>query len=60
MIETPIISVPYHCMAFDIVVPLKCTKWGYSYILTTMCMGTRYPYCVPLNKSIDAISVPMG
>ena len=59
MIETPIISVLYHHMAFDIVGPLKRTKWGYCHILTAMCMGTHYPYCVPL-KRVDAISVADG
>ena len=49
MVETPIISVPYHHMAFDIVGPLKRTKRGYDRILTAVCMGTCYPYCVPLR-----------
>ena len=59
MIETPIISVSYHRMAFDIVGPLKRTKRGYSHILTAMFMGTHYPNCVPL-KRVDAISVADG
>ena len=59
MVETPIISVPYHRMAFDIVGPLKRTKRGYDHILTAMCMGARYPYCVPL-KRVDAMSVAEG
>ena len=59
MIETPIISVPYHRMVFDIMGPLNHTKWGYSDMLTAMCMGTSYPYSVPL-KRVDAISVADG
>ena len=59
MIETPIISVTYHCMSFDIVGPLKCTKWGHCHIPTAMCMGTRYPYFVP-SKRVDALSVADG
>ena len=59
MVETPINSVPYHRMAFDIVGPLKRTKQGYDHILTAMCMGTRYPYCVPL-KRVHAMSVAEG
>ena len=59
MIETPIVSMPYHRMVFYIVGPLKRTKQGYSHILTAMCMGTNYPYCVPL-KRVDAISVAYG
>ena len=56
MVVTPIISTPYHRMAFDIVGPLQRTKSGYGHVLTAICMGTRYPYCIPL-KRIDAISV---
>ena len=59
VIETSIMSVPYHRMNFDIVVPLKRTKWGYSRILIAMCMGTCYSYWVPL-KRVDAMSVADG
>ena len=56
MVETPIISVPYHRLACDLVGPLPRTKSG---ILTVMCLGTRYPYCIPLKK-VDAITVAEG
>ena len=56
MIETPVISVPYHCMAFDIVRSLKHTTWGYFHILTTMCIGTCYPCCVHFKEDRYHIS----
>ena len=59
MVATLIISTPYHRMAFDIVGPLQRTKSGYGHVLSATCMGTRYPYCIPL-KRIDAISVAEG
>ena len=57
-IETPIISIPYYRMAFDIVGPLKRTKQEYLHILMAMCM-TRYPYRATW-KRVDAILVANG
>ena len=54
-----IISVPYERLACDLVGPLPRTKTGFKYILTAICVGTRYPYCVPL-KRVDAVSVAEG
>ncbi len=36
--------------------PLPRTKIGFKYILTAICVCTRYPYCVPL-KRVDAVSI---
>ena len=55
----PIISRPYEIMPCDLVGPLQRTTTGYMYILTMMCMGTRYPYAIPLKK-IDARTVAEG
>ena len=54
--KTPIISVPYTRMACDIVGPLPRTQAGFRYILTAMCLGTRYPFAIPL-KRVDAQTV---
>ena len=54
--KTPTISVPYSRMACDIVGPLPRTQAGFRYILTAMCLGTRYPFAIPL-KRIDAKTV---
>ena len=59
LMVTPIISVPYQCLACDLVGPLNRTKSGFRYILTVMCLGTRYPYAIPLKK-VDAITVAEG
>ena len=57
--KTPIISIPYHRLAADLVGPLHGTKSGFHYILMVMCVRTRFPYASPLNK-IDAESVTEG
>ena len=59
LVKTPIISVPYQQLACDLVGPLSRTKSGHRYILTVMCLGTRYPYCVPL-KRVDSELVAEG
>ena len=47
--KTPTISIPYTRMACDIVGPLPRTQSGFRYILKTMCLGTRYPFAIPLK-----------
>ena len=59
MVETPIISDPYQRLACDLVRSLPRTSAGHRYILTVMCLGTRYPYCVPI-KRVDAITGSRG
>ena len=59
MVETPIISTPYQRLACDLVGPLTRTKSGHRYVLTVICVGSRFPYAVPL-KRVDAESVAEG
>ena len=56
MDQMPIITVPYEGLACDLVRPLTRTKTGFKYVLTAICVGTLYCYCVPL-KRVDAVSV---
>ena len=59
MITTPIIPEPYQRMAWDLVGKMPRTKKGFSYILTVMCLGSRFPYAIPLQW-VDAESVAEG
>ena len=59
MVETPIISTPYSRLACDLVGPLTRTKAGHKYLLMVMCVGTRFPYAIPL-KRVDAETVAEG
>ena len=47
---------PFKCVAFDLVGPLSKAKGGFLYILTYVCMSSRWPEAVAL-KSITARSV---
>ena len=46
-------------MAFDLVDPLPRSSSGYKYILTAMCLYTKYPEAIPL-KRVDNVSVLEG
>ena len=59
MVEMPIISTPYSRLACDLVGLLTRTKAGHKYLLTVMCVGTRFPYAIPL-KRVDAETVAEG
>ena len=59
MITTPIIPEPYQRMARDLVGKMPRTKTGFSYILTVMSLGSRFPYAIPLQR-VDAESVAEG
>ena len=56
MITTPIFQEPHQRMAWDLVGKMPRTKTGLSYILTVMCLGSRFPYAIPLQWA-DAESV---
>lgn len=56
IVERPMLSEPFECMAVDIVGPYEKAKGGYRYVLTTICMATRWPEAVPL-RNIQARTV---
>ena len=56
---TAIISVPYQCLSCNLVGPLNRTKRGkrgLKYILTVICLGTRYLNAIQVKK-VDVITV---
>lgn len=55
----PVIPTPFSRLAFDLVGPLPRTKQGHRYLLTCICLGSKYPDAVPL-KRVDAQSVAEG
>ena len=52
----PCVSEPFEKVAFDLVGPLPRTSSGHKYILTMMCLFTKYPEAIPL-KRVDNESV---
>ena len=46
----PIVSEPFSKVAFDIVGPLPTTTKGNKYLLTMMCLFTKFPAAIPLRR----------
>ena len=52
----PILTVPFEKMATDIVGPFPRSKFGYKYLLTTICLASKYPEVLPI-KDMSAVTV---
>ena len=52
----PCVEEPFAKVAFDLVGPLPISSSGYRYILTMMCLYTKFPAAIPL-KRVDNQSV---
>ena len=46
----PVINYPFKTVAFDIFGPLPRTSRGNKCLLTFICLASKYPDAVPLNK----------
>ena len=46
----PIVSEPFTKVAFDIVGPLPRTTRGHKYLLTMICLYTKYPVAIPIKR----------
>ena len=52
----PVITEPFEVMAFDLVGPYERSQHGYKYVLTAMCLASKYPEAIPL-KDVRAETV---
>ena len=59
MVERPILTMPFESLAVDIVGPFPKCKGGVRYVLTTLCLATKWPDAVPL-RSVTAKAVMEG
>ena len=59
MMEREVLTEPFEVMAFDIVGPMPKGKGGCRFLLTAICMASRWPEALPL-RSITAKSVAQG
>ena len=46
----PCVGEPFQKVAFDLVGPLPRTSSGYKYLLTAMCLYTKFPVAIPLKR----------
>ena len=59
LVEREVLSEPFEVLAFDLVGPFPKGTGGYQYVLTAICMSSKWPEAVPL-KSITARAVAAG
>ena len=59
LIEREILSEPFEVLAFDIVGPMPKGKGGCRFLLTAICMASKWPEAIPL-RSITARAVTEG
>ena len=59
LMEREVLSEPFEVLAFDLVGPFPKAKNGYRFLLTAVCMGSKWPEAVPL-KSETAKAVATG
>lgn len=50
LIPIPALGEPFEHVVVECVGPLPKTKTGNQFLLTVMCMATRYPEAFPLRK----------
>ncbi len=58
-VERPVLSEPFESVAVDLVGPLPKGKGGNRYLLTYVCLATRWPEAVPL-RNVTSKSVMEG
>ena len=56
LVQPAVLTEPFECAAVDIVGPLPKGKGGCRYILTYVCLASRWPDAVPL-RSVTAKAV---
>ncbi len=59
MTERPVTTVPFESIAFDLVGPLPKARGGVKFILTYICLASRWPDAVPL-RNVAAETVASG
>ena len=59
LMERRVLSEPFEVMAFDLVGPFPKGKGGCRYVLTAICMSSKWPEAIPL-KTMTARDVATG
>ena len=59
MMERKVLSEPFESLAFDLVGPFPKGKGGSRYLLTCVCMASKWPEALPI-RSMTASAVAQG
>ena len=50
--ERQVLSEPFEVLAFDLVGPFPKAKNGYRFVLTAICMGSKWPEAIPSSHKL--------
>ena len=50
MVEWQLLSIPFEAVAVDIVSPFPKGRGGHCYLLTYICLASRWPDAVPMRS----------
>ena len=50
LMERAVLSEPFEVMAMDLVGPFPLGKGGYRYLLSCICMASKWPEAIPLKR----------
>ena len=50
LVERAVLSEPFEVLAVDLVGPFPLGKGGYRYLLTCICMASKWPEAIPLKR----------
>ena len=56
MVPMPVLSVPFEVVAIDLVGPFPRSRKGFKYLLTAICLASRYPEA-ELLRTVEAAEV---
>ena len=59
MVTRAVLSEPFECLAFDLVGPIPVGRGGVRFLLTAICMASRWPEAIPL-RTVTAADVAEG
>ena len=59
LMRRPVLSEPFESLAFDLVGPIDPGQGGCRFILTAICMASRWPEAIPL-RTVTAEDVAEG
>ena len=59
MVERKVLTEPFESMAFDLVGPFPKGKGGHRYLLTCVCMASKWPEAIPI-RCMTANAVALG
>ena len=60
LMERQVLSEPFEVLAFDLVGPFPKAKNGFRFVLTAVCMGSKWPEAIPLgSQTAKAVAAGM-